>query len=139
MSSSLSRRRMLQLTGTTAFAAAALAITGCAKEEDEAPVNTDITLKVYDPTGSVEVSQTFSPRLDGIDGKTIAFLCNDMWQQDRTFAAIKEQLETRYTGVKVITQDNFPGTTQDLTKDKNGIAEMMKELGVDAAIVGNAG
>ena len=136
----MSRRRMLQLTGTTAFAAAALGLGGCKKEEEPAePVPTGITLKVYDPTGSVEVTQTFAPRLDTLDGKTIAFLGNGMWEEERCFDLLEKLMKETYPTTTIITADNFPRKSDKLTPEKNGIAEMMQERGVDGVIVGNAG
>ena len=135
----LTRRRMLQLTGIAGVAGAA-ALAGCKKEEGgEGGEPVTYTWNVYDPTGVVEVSQHFTARLDGIDGKTIAFVCDSLWEDDRTFALIKEILETKYTGVTVIDQYNFPTSVQEITVENNGIAEKMKEMGVDGAILGNAG
>ena len=134
----LTRRRMLQLTGTTAFAAAALGIAGCKKEEPE-PVPTGITLSVYDPSGRVEITQTFAPRLDTLDGKTIAFLGNGMWEEERCFDLLEKLMKEAYPTTTIITADNFPRHSDKLTPEKNGIAAMMKERGVDGVIVGNAG
>ena len=142
--SKLSRRRMLQMTGAGMLGAGALlAGAGCAKETPAPapePVKPQsITRKIYDPSGSVAITQLFTPRLDTLDGKTIAFVADDAWEDDRTFPIIKDFLETKYQGVKVITQDNFAHGIAEITKANNGIAEQMKEMGVDAAIVGNAG
>ena len=134
----MSRRRMLQLTGTTAFAAAAFGLAGCQKEEAE-PVSTDITLSVYDPSGKVAVTQQFTERLDTLDGKTIAFLGNGMWEEERCFELLEKLMKEHYPTTTIITADNFPRHSDKLTPENNGIAAMMQERGVDAAIVGNAG
>lgn len=143
----MTRRRMLQLTGvSTLGVGAALAVAGCAQQEAQqeeevvqpaAPERVKLT--VYDPSGSVAITQTFAPRLDGLEGKTIAFVGNSMWEEDRTFAEIERLLSEKYPSVKVIGQENFPRHTQEITVEDNGIAETMQEMGVDAAIVGNAG
>ena len=133
----ISRRRMLQLTGTTAFAAAAFGIAGCKKEEE--PVSTDITLSVYDPSGKVAVTQQFTKRLDTLDGKTIAFLGNGMWEEERCFELLEKLMKEAYPTTTIITADNFPRHSDKLTPENNGIAAMMQERGVDGVIVGNAG
>ena len=150
----LSRRRMLQLTGVGMLGmGAALAGAGCssggegsAQESKDAaatqqPAQQDerVTLTVYDPSGNIEVTQEFAPRLDSLDGKTIAFLGNDMWEEQRTFEELGKLMAKAYPNTKIITQENFPRHSDQLTQANNGIAETMKELGVDAVIVGNAG
>ena len=140
ISAGMSRRRMLQLTGVAGLGAF---LAGCAKEEvpvpEPAEADTTTSLKVYDPSGSVQVTQLFSPRLDTLDGKTIAFVADDAWEDERTFAVIKQLLEKNYPTINIITQDNFIHGIGAITAAKNGIPEKMKELGVDGAIIGNAG
>lgn len=145
----MTRRRVFQLAGAGAIGAGAmLAAAGCsadagsqAKDEQaQAPAQPQgVTLTVYDPSGNVEITQTFAERLDTIEGKTIAFVGNSMWEEERTFALLQELMEAKYKDVKIITPDNFPRHSDDLTKAGNGIPEMLQEMGVDAAIVGNAG
>ena len=139
-SKGMSRRRALQVTGA---AAAAAMLAGCAKDEPktdpEPAAPTTYEMKVYDPTGSIAITQLHAPRLDTLDGKTIGFVSDDAWEDTRTFAEIKRLIEANYPTVTIITQDNFTHGIEAITKANNGIAEKMKELGVDAAIVGNAG
>lgn len=135
----ISRRQMLGATAAGLFGAVAFA--GCKKEEPEptpAPADTTVSLEVYDPTGSMAISQLFTPRLDTLEGKTIGFVSDDLWEDARTFPVIKEYLEKTYH-CTVIDQYNFPQGVEALTAANNGIPEMLKEHGCDAAIVGNAG
>ena len=135
----MSRRRALQVTGA---AAAAAMLAGCAKTEptpEPAPAPTSYELTVYEPTGSIAITQLHAPRLDTLDNKTIAFVSDDAWEDTRTFAEIKRLIEANYPTVTIVTQDNFIHGIEQITKANNGIPEVMKELGVDAAIVGNAG
>ena len=136
----LSRRRMLQLAGAGMFGAAAFA--GCAKEDSPAPSGDDAsekyTITVYDPTGAMEITAEYAARLDTLEGKTIGFVSDEMWQDHRTFPIIKEYLEKTYH-CTVLWYDNWPKGSVSLTAAKNGIPEKMKELGVDGAIIGNAG
>ena len=138
----MSRRRALQVgaaLGATALGATALA--GCKKEEEPTPAPTPSTyeMKIFDPTGSIEIKQLHAPRLDTLEGKTIGFVSDDAWEDDRTFAELKRLIERDYPSITIYTQDNFTHGIEAITKENNGIAEKMKELGVDAAIVGNAG
>ena len=140
----MSRRRALQLGA--ALAAGALgsaALAGCKKEEESAPTPaptpTTYEMKIFDPTGSIEIKQLHAPRLDTLEGKTIGFVSDDAWEDDRTFAELKRLIERDYPSITIITQDNFTHGIEAITKDNNGIAPKMKEMGVDAAIVGNAG
>ena len=135
----MTRRRMLQLTGLSAIGAAALA--GCAKngEGEQEPVEEVKKVRVYDPTGGIEITQAFAPRLDTIEGKTIAFVSNDGWEAPRTFEKIKELFAERYPSVTILSWENWAHGTDNITKDKNGILKKLQEAGVDAAIVGNAG
>lgn len=139
----LTRRRMLQLTGVSMLGAGAMfAGAGCSSGGQTNTANSkteSIKLKVYDPSGNVEITSTFADRLDTIDGKTIAFVGNGMWEEDRTFALLQEEMEKNYQNVTIIGPENFPRHSDDLTVNKNGLPEKMQELGVDAVVVGNAG
>jgi hypothetical protein len=97
-----------------------------------------VTLEVYDPTGAIEVTQLFSARLDALEGKTICEVSDALWQDDRTFPAIRELLQNMYPTAKIITYDNFTSGTQQIS-GAEGIGEELKAAGCDAAIVGNAG
>ena len=140
MENNVSRRRALQVTGA---AAAVAMLAGCTKKEEEPTPEpakpTTYEMKVYDPTGSIAITQLHTARLDTLEGKTIGFVSDDAWEDDRTFALIKELFAEQYPSVTIITQDNFTHGIEAITKTGNGIAPKMKELGVDAAIVGNAG
>lgn len=141
--SALSRRSMLLLAGALGASAGAGAVLGgCSSEQpaqDSQEPSSSVEFNVYDPTGSIQVTQLFSPRLDSLEGKTIAFVSDDAWEDDRTFALIKQLFEERYPSVTIITQDNFISGIAAITAANNGIADKMLEMGVDAAIVGNAG
>lgn len=158
---SLTRRKMLQLTGTVG-AGALLAACAPKVEETVAPVDptvaptvvpteaaatavpteaasAPVSLTVYNPTGSFRVTQTFVPRLDTLDGKTIAFVSNDSWEADRTFPLIQQLLQERYPTATIITSDNFSHGTDRITVANSGLGEQLLEAGAQAAIVGNAG
>jgi hypothetical protein len=93
-----------------------------------------ITLEVYDPSGSTEITNMHAPRLGTLRGKIIGELSNGQWQHDRTFAQIRNSLQKRYPDLKIIPYTKFP--VGDI--DVDGIAEMVKNKGCDCVIVGNA-
>ena len=137
---SMTRRRWLQMAGV--LGAGAL-LTGCASQPsggDAKDAKTSaVELSVYDPTGSIEITQTFAPRLDTLEGKTIAFVSDDAWEDARTFALMQDMFAEKYPNVNIITQDNFIHGIGMITEANNGLPEAMLEKGVDAVIVGNAG
>ena len=141
MEGNLSRRHALGLAGAGVFGAG-IALAGCKQEEpapEPSPAPEKVELTLFDPTGAIEITRLHAPRLDTLEGKTIGFVSDKAWEDERTFALIKELLEAKYPGINIITQDHFLQGIEEITKDNNGIAEAMKELGVDGAIIGNAG
>ena len=138
MSTNLSRRRLLQLTGIGTLAAGAAAFVGC-KQEPTEPEPTTLTIETLDPCGSVAITQHFVDRLDTLEGKTIAFVTNDDWESARTFPLIEDLLKAKYPGITIIREDNFARGVNDITKDDNGIAEVMATMNIDGVILGNAG
>lgn len=137
---------MLGLTGA-GVVGTGIALAGCSQQSAQTTENTStdgeasakVTLTMYDPTGGVEITAQFSPRLDTLEGKTLAFVSDDAWEDDRTFPLIQSKLESMFTNITIYTADNFPSGIAAITKNNNGIAEMMQERGVDGVIVGNAG
>jgi hypothetical protein len=96
-----------------------------------------VTLTLYDPTGAFQVSQTFAPRLEDLNGKTICEVTDDSWETDRTFPAIRQQLQKMYPTLKIVTFDQFPFLSTGT--DVPGIEDAVKGKGCQGAIVGNAG
>lgn len=96
-----------------------------------------VTLKVYNPTGAIQVNYLFSPRLADLNGKTICEVSNGGWEADRTFPAIREALQNKYPTVKIIPYTEFPVGTYEI--DVDSIGDLVKKKGCQAAIVGNAG
>ena len=139
-SDGLTRRRMLQLTGIGSLAAGVAAFAGCNQEDvPSEPEQKGLTIETLDPSGSVAITQHFVERLDTLEGKTIAFVTNDDWESERTFPLLEKILKEKYAGITIIREDNFARGMNDITKDNNGIAEVMLQMNVDGAILGNAG
>lgn len=108
----------------------------------EATAQSPVTLTVYNPTGAFEVTQTFSPRLPDLNGKTICELSNNSWEHNRTFPEIRQLLQNQFPTAKIISYDKLPnGMTTVSTPgiDSDSTAAAVKAAGCQAVIVGNAG
>jgi hypothetical protein len=109
---------------------------------NEAAAQAPVTLKVYDPTGAFEVTQTFSPRLADLSGKTICELSNNSWEHNRTFPAITQLLQNQFPTAKIIAYDQLPSGMSTVSTpgiDSDSTAAAVKAAGCQAVIVGNAG
>ena len=93
-------------------------------------------LEFYDPSGTLEVTQPFAPRLDTLAGKRIGFVSNEQWQAYRMLPRLKELLEQDFPGVAVLPIDAFPQGNALIGTEET--ATLVKKSGVDAVIVGNA-
>jgi hypothetical protein len=93
-------------------------------------------LEFYDPSGVLEVTQPFAPRLDAIAGKRIGFVSNEQWQAYRMLPLLKELLEQDFPGVEVLPIDAFPQGNGLIGNEETAL--QVKKSGVDAVIVGNA-
>ena len=95
-----------------------------------------VTLEFHDPSGTLEVTQAFAPRLDTLEGKRIGFVSNEQWQAYRMLPALKAMLEEDFPGVEVLPIDSFPQGNALIGTEET--AALVKKSGVDAVIVGNA-
>ena len=94
-----------------------------------------VSLEVYDPSGAIETTEVYAPRLASLNGKTICLLSNFRWESDRTFSVIQELLQRRFPDVNVIPYTEFPriyGVEADV------LSKWLREKGCDGAVVGNA-
>jgi hypothetical protein len=96
-----------------------------------------LALEVYNPTGAFEITQLHAARLGDLNGKTICELSNDSWQAHRTFPALRELLQRKYPTAKIVPFTEFPQGNTGIDDDKT--ADLLKQKGCQAAIVGNAG
>jgi len=95
-----------------------------------------VTLEFHDPSGALEVTQPFAPRLDTLAGKRIGFVSNEQWQAYRMLPQLKSLLEQDFPGIEVLPIDAFPQGNALIGTEET--ARRVKESGVDAVIVGNA-
>ena len=95
-----------------------------------------VTLEFHDPSGTLEVTQAFAPRLDTLEGKRIGFVSNEQWQAYRMLPALKTMLEADFPGIEVLPIDAFPQGNALIGTEET--ASAVRKSGVDAVIVGNA-
>ncbi len=95
-----------------------------------------IEIQFYDPTGNTEVSQPHAPRPVSLQGKRIGFLTNEEWQAYFALPALKSQIEADFPGAEVLAVDAFPKNNAEIKSDR--VAELVRDSGVDAVIIGNA-
>ncbi len=93
-------------------------------------------MEVYNPCGTVQLTNRHAPRLDTLSGKTIGEVSNAQWEIDRMFPLIRELLQKRFPDVKIIPYTEFPVGSAAI--DAENIAEMAKAKGCDGVITGNA-
>lgn len=95
-----------------------------------------VNLEFHDPSGTLEVTQSFAPRLDTLAGKRIGFVSNEQWQAYRMLPALKSMLEADFPGIEVLPIDTFPQGNLLISTEET--AALVKKSRVDAVIVGNA-
>ncbi len=94
-----------------------------------------IYLEVYDPTGSIEITELYARRLANLSGKTICELSNFAWEYHRIFPKIRELLQRRFPDAKIVPYTEFPNIHGIKA---NVISQLLREKGCDGVIVGNA-
>ena len=93
---------------------------------------------VYWPRGTRTVtSQPISPRLESLEGRTVAFLWDYLFRGDEIFPMIEQGLSERFPGVRFIGYDTFGSTHgEDEHAILAGLPDRLRELGVDAVVSG---
>ena len=85
-----------------------------------------------------------APRLDTLEGKTICELWNQSFKSNITFPVIRELLQKKYPGIKIIPYTDMPhhhmlenpGVTN---AESEALIAALKAKGCDAVISGNGG
>jgi hypothetical protein len=95
-----------------------------------------VKLEFHDPSGALEITQPFAPRLASLEGKRIGFVSNEQWQAYRMLPMLKEMLEQDFPGVTVLPIDAYPQGNALIGTEETAAA--VKKSRVDAVIVGNA-
>ena len=95
-----------------------------------------VKVEFYEPSGALEVTQPFAPRLKSLEGKRIGFVSNEQWQAYRMLPLLKGLLEKDFPGIQVLPIDAYPQGNALIGEEQT--AAMVKKSGVDGVIVGNA-
>jgi hypothetical protein len=93
---------------------------------------------VYWPRGRKTVSVTpTSPRLETLEGKTVAFLWDYIFRGDEIFPLVEKKLSERFRGMRFVNYDQFGSTHGDEEqKILAGLPDKLKSLKVDAVVSG---
>jgi hypothetical protein len=102
----------------------------------EEPPRKSSFLEVYDPTGAMEITEVYAPRLNTLEGKTICELSNDTWQAHRVLPEIRRLLQKRFPTAKLIPYTEFPTGNEGI--DTERAAELVARAGAQGVIIGNA-
>jgi hypothetical protein len=78
-----------------------------------------------------------APRLDALEGKTIAFAWDYLFRGDEIWELLKEGLTARYPGMRFIGFEEFGSTHgPDEREIVAGLGAKLKAMGVDALVSG---
>jgi hypothetical protein len=96
--------------------------------------------EAYWPRGTRQQKmRALAPRLDTLEGKTIAQLWDQLFKGDEVFDLLEEGLKKKYPGVKFVSWREFGSTHSG--DEKEALAALparFRELGVDAVLSGMA-
>lgn len=98
------------------------------------------TYEVYWPRAPRQSrTQRLAPRLEALEGKTIAQLWDFVFRGDEIFALLEEELKSRYPGIRFISWREFGSTHSGSEKETlAALPGRLKELGAGAVISGMA-
>lgn len=85
---------------------------------------------------AVEI-KPLAKRLDTMDGKTVAFLWDDLFRGDEIWPILKQELSQRYTGLSFVDHDAFGSTHGD--DEHRVLAELpgkIRSMKIDAVVSG---
>ena len=96
--------------------------------------------EVYWPRAPRQMGvKPLAPRLETLEGKTVAQIWDFLFRGDEIFALLEEGLKARFPGVRFVSWKEFGSTHGG--EEKQALAQLprrFKELGVDAVISGMA-
>ena len=96
--------------------------------------------EVYWPRGArQQKTRALAPRLETLEGKTVAQLWDQLFKGDVVFEILEEGLRERFPGVKFVSWREFGSTHGG--EEKEALAALpakFKALGVDAVVSGMA-
>ncbi len=95
-----------------------------------------VKIEFHDPSGMLEVTQPFAPRIDTLAGKRIGFVSNEQWQAFRMLPLLRDLLKADFPTAELLPIDAYPQGNVLIPTEET--AMLVKQSGVDAVIVGNA-
>ena len=95
-----------------------------------------VKIEFHDPSGALEVTQPFAPRIDTLAGKRIGFVSNEQWQAFRMLPLLRDLLQADFPTAELLPIDAYPQGNVLIPTEET--ARLVKQSGVDAVIVGNA-
>ncbi len=85
---------------------------------------------------AVEI-KPLAKRLDVLDGKTIAFLWDDLFRGDEIWPILKQELSSRFTGLNFVDHDAFGSTHGDDEHRVLGeLPDKIRSMKIDAVVSG---
>ena len=102
-------------------------------------------MSVMSPEGlQLRATDSVSPHLDTLQGKTIGEVYNNHFKGEQMFNAYRRLFKERFPGVKIIPYTEFPivyvgGDPASQKQTARDIAALAKARGCDALITGNGG
>lgn len=94
------------------------------------------SIEIFDPTGTINVKKAHAKRLDTLAGRRIGVLTNEQWQAYFALPRIQAEIEADFPGSVVLPIETFPKGNDRIGSAE--VAQMVKDSGVDAVIIGNA-
>ena len=85
----------------------------------------------------LELTRELAPRLETLEGKTVAQLWDELFKGDIVFELLEAGLRERYPGINFVSWREFGSTHgSDEREVVSALPNKFKELGVDAVISG---
>ncbi|HET6183932.1 MAG TPA: hypothetical protein VFA03_10110 [Acetobacteraceae bacterium] len=92
---------------------------------------------VWPRSAKAVAAKPLAPRLETLEGKTIAFLWDNLFRGDEIWPILKAELSQRYRGIRFVDHDAFGSTHGD--EEHLVLAEMpekLRALKIDAVVSG---
>ena len=86
-----------------------------------------------------QLTRELAPRLDTLEGKTVAQLWDELFKGDVVFDVLEQGLKARYPGIKFVSWRTFGSTHGGNEKAAlAALPQRLRDLGVDAVVSGMA-
>ena len=98
-----------------------------------------MNMEVFVPTGSPGNGNKYpyARRLPDLNGKTIGEISNRLWESDRIFPLIREELKKRYPDIKFVPFTDLPNTADNIVNNEE-LPDIILAKGCDAVIGASA-